>query len=105
MNLKQQLIVGDDFVHIFKRPDGTTFEVSTTKQDYDQLAKKNPVNPTSPDGVWVQSMAKTKFDTPSGKLESGTYVDLGADILISHDGVKLTAIPKSAFTNGSITLL
>lgn len=68
--------------HIFKRGDGSTFEVETTEADYRQLGQKYPTNPTHPDGDWFCSVARGGDD-----LKEGEYADNSTQrVLVKIDG-------------------
>lgn len=66
-------VIGMKYVHCFKKNDGTFIELETTKEDYEQLATTEHINPTMEDAVWYGSMGKRRVDTTTGDLEYGQY--------------------------------
>lgn len=66
-------VVGDAWFHTFLMGDGTTKEVETTKESYEQLAGFNKVNPVLDGGVWQGSYSCRKFDNGTTKLKSKEY--------------------------------
>jgi hypothetical protein len=43
------------YVHVFTSATGTEIKVTTNKSDYEQLASKNPQNPTRTNAAWKYS--------------------------------------------------
>jgi hypothetical protein len=59
------------YFHVFKVADGSKVEVETTGVDYKQLAKKNPINPTHPNGKWYGSYSGYKIGLNEWADENG----------------------------------
>jgi hypothetical protein len=75
-------IVGMKYVHCFWKNDGTPVEVEISKEEYDQLATPEHINPTMEGAVWAGSMGKNRVDTLSGDLEEGQYFEeIGGNIV------------------------
>ena len=43
------------YYDVFRGNDGKIFKATSTKEDYLELSKKNPVNPKQPKAVWLYS--------------------------------------------------
>ena len=67
--------IGFMYFHQFKYPDGSTVREKTTAEDYAQLARKNPSNPTKSGARWELSFEHLKFDTPDGFLPDNSYAE------------------------------
>jgi hypothetical protein len=103
ITLKKLNIVGEIFFHVFKDKDGKLIEVETTEEDYRQLGKKNPKNPTKEGCTWHHSYSDYKYDSASGRMEDGTYADNGNGYRILVNGVHECALEKSVIVADKIT--
>lgn len=81
-------IIGEQAWHLFKDKHGKVVLVECTVSEYESLSLPNPVNPTKKDCEWLASYKDWKYDTPSGRLERGRYVEVGDQILVHVDDVK-----------------
>ncbi len=96
MNLLKSptILVG---AHIFKRLDGTTFEIPCTETEYLALGLPNPVNPTHSDGIWSHSSLRYVIPLNSWVDEKGLRK------LVNIDG-EIFSLPNDAMVGDEITL-
>lgn len=66
-------ITGDLFLHVFENGLREKLEVPTTRADYEQLAGRNPQNPSNRFGRWIFSYQTVGVNTPSGRMEDHNY--------------------------------
>ncbi len=96
MKLVEISLPGHSYAHIFCRPDGTTFEILTTLEDYKQLGQPNPKNPKHKDGEWIAS--HEFYDIPLGNYAMET----AEQVQINADGRK-AIIKSSLLGDGAVT--
>lgn len=88
MELQKVIILRPAYFHVFKKLDGSIFEVEATEADYLQLVGPDNIDPSHPDGKWLGAYRFYKFNTASGKLEHGQYSEgEGKDCLICWNGL------------------
>lgn len=75
---KKVKINGSKYFHIFRRTDGTDFQIETNGADYEQLATPTHIDPRHPDGIYIGSYARNRYDTVDGDLHPTQYA-LGDD--------------------------
>lgn len=95
-------IVGKRYLHIFKMDDKSIKTVETTREDYLQLGKVDPKNPTIEKGVWLKSIEVPKFDTKNGDLSEGDYAD-DVDRFIGKKDGYILFIEKNEVENHQIS--
>ena len=76
-------------------------EVETTEEDYVQLGKKNPTNPTLKGGTWLHSYSCFKLDTPSGDLEDCQYCENGLNYMMKK-GNEFFFLDKDELVDGQV---
>lgn len=59
------------YFHKFRRKDGAVFEIETTEEDYKQLATVKHIDPTNPDGKWLNSYSGCRINTGEWTDEKG----------------------------------
>ncbi len=101
MKLTKVEHIGYWYFHRFIK-NGVEFDVETTKEDYLQLGKKNPVNPKSDGAQWVCSFEAPKFSTSSGHIEEGTFCEIASEngnILAKPVGKKASNLKREDFVD------
>lgn len=75
-------IIGEQAWHVFEDVDGNKIKEECSIQEYDSLAMGG--SPSKEGYVWVFSYKDWKYDTVSGRLEDGTYVEVNGKILVKQ---------------------
>lgn len=105
ITLKKVNIVGNLYYHVFQNNNDSTFvKVETTEEEYKNLNKKNPFNPTMEGFTWKYSFGDYKYDTQSGKLEEGKYADNGDGYRAMVGGVDICNLKKVDIVNNEVSL-
>lgn len=99
--MQQVNIIGKKYVHVFRRSDGVLIEQETDAADYFQLGQPNPVNPSLPDCVWLNSHERQLFDTPSGDIEDDQYAVMEMYV-VKTTGYKPLAIEGAIIKNNTL---
>ena len=84
------------YYHRFLKDDGSIFRIQTTKEDYEQLATANHIDPNYPNMKWLSSFA-------GHYLPIGYYADEGSQILVNLTGQTIP-IEKDELWNNELTL-
>jgi hypothetical protein len=102
--LQEIQIIGELFFHRFKMADGSFVEVETDEATYRALGMKNPTNPTIDGGVWTNSYAIRKYDTPDGKLAKGQFaIDNGCFFSPDRETREAVELNKDAILAAKMT--
>ena len=101
-------IIGYQAWHVFLDGEGKEVKEECTVAEYDALALADSVNPTKDGHTWIKSYKDWKYDTTSGRLEPGTYIEWNDDILvhpndlISPKGTGQEYLPKEMINDETI---
>jgi len=99
--LKEISVVGSRYINIFKMDDESIVKVETTESNYNQLNDSNHIDPTIENGVWDSSYSVNKYDTDSGYINNGEYVDNIDNYLVKYNDI-IFFIDKENITNNEI---
>src|SRR3990167_9390581 len=86
----------ETYWHVFRKSDGSLFETETTKQDYKQLAGPGHIDPTNPNGTWLNSYS-------GKKIPLGTYAEMSAGVFLANvDGLQIS-VKEDGIVNDELT--
>ena len=85
-------ITGEQAWHVFIDTNGNEVKEECTIKKYNDLAKNNPQNPQKNGLTWKYSYKDWKYNTPSGRLEDGYYVEHLGKIIAKSVGKKQTTV-------------
>jgi len=85
--LTKKNIIGEQAWHVFEK-DGVQVKEECSVAEYDSLGLPNPPKIEKAGYTHVYSYKDWKYDTPSGRLEVGTYVEWGDQILVRKENLK-----------------
>ena len=80
-------IIGEQAWHVFEK-DGVELKEECSVAEYDSLGLSNPPKIEKEGYTHPYSYKDWKYDTPSGRLEKGTYVEWQGQILVRKEDLK-----------------
>lgn len=95
MQLTKVNPIGTIYYQFFKMKDGSVTRVECTKEESTAQLKVDG-------GTWIAATSGTLFDTVSGDLEDGSYVENEKDISVKFPGQIIRTFTKDQVKDGII---